>query len=141
MPTFADWSFPHENLPAVWRCPPSTSSSTLHIRADRDRCSMTRATLRIETAHIVPANPSDVKWWNDNGMSQYGEHDSTKNTIRFKVGHPSTLRPQALLCNRTEGMILWSRISSVQHRTQQKQFGYITTYHFNLWKRRRWNFC
>ena len=46
---------------------------------------MTRSTIRLETAHIVPANPSDVKWWNDNGMSQYGEHNSTKNTIRFKV--------------------------------------------------------
>jgi hypothetical protein len=46
---------------------------------------MTRSTLRVETAHIVPANPSDVKWWNDNGMSQYGERDSIKNTIRFKV--------------------------------------------------------
>jgi hypothetical protein len=46
---------------------------------------MTRSTIRLETAHIVPANPSDVKWWNDNGMSQYGEHNSIKNTIRFKV--------------------------------------------------------
>jgi hypothetical protein len=46
---------------------------------------MTRSTIRLETAHVVPANLSDVKWWNDNGMSQYGEHNSTKNTIRFKV--------------------------------------------------------
>ena len=32
----------------------------------------------------MPVNPSDVRWWNQNGMSQYGQYDSRNNTIRLK---------------------------------------------------------
>lgn len=46
---------------------------------------MTRSTIPLETAHIIPGNPSDVRWWNSNGMSQYGDRDSSSNTIRLKV--------------------------------------------------------
>ncbi len=46
---------------------------------------MTRSTLPLETAHIVPGNPSDMKWWNSNGMSQYGERNSSLNTLRLRV--------------------------------------------------------
>lgn len=50
---------------------------------------MTRSTVALENAHIIPANPSDVNWWRVNAMSMYvGQnqaHDSVRNKVRLRV--------------------------------------------------------
>lgn len=78
MPIFAEWRFPHDNLPARWRRDPNFDAIT-------SRCQLSKAGSLLEDAHIIPQNQADAKWFDQNGMSRYGSIQSNANTIKFKV--------------------------------------------------------
>ncbi|KAI5863769.1 hypothetical protein GGS23DRAFT_565265 [Durotheca rogersii] len=60
VPTFQDWTFPHNRLPASWppaSGPPMTS------------CGISAYTFPVESAHLVPQKQG--RWYAGNGMSEY----------------------------------------------------------------------
>ncbi|KAE8348019.1 hypothetical protein BDV28DRAFT_144509 [Aspergillus coremiiformis] len=79
VPSFEDWSFPHEQLPAAWKFDipreaphPTPRQSTLaEVVLSRDvRCRLTNHIEGTECAHLIPRNQSI--WFQRNMMSQYG---------------------------------------------------------------------
>lgn len=46
---------------------------------------MTRSTVALENAHIIPKNPSDVNWWRVNAMFLYVGQNQTYNSVRNKI--------------------------------------------------------
>ena len=80
--SFADWSFPHDNLPAEWSdmnaadaendsAPPSASGLTAFVSA-RDKCcrvSEKRGADYFSRAHLVPRSEKD--WFETSGMEEY----------------------------------------------------------------------
>jgi hypothetical protein len=79
VPTFAEWRFPHNSLPARWRRDPTFNANNAR------RCRLSNAASLLEDAHIIPQNQADEKWFNENGMAVYGPIQGSTNTIRFKV--------------------------------------------------------
>ena len=67
MPTFAEWRFPHDSIPASWRRDPTFNASSVR------RCRLSHAASLLEDAHIVPRNQADEEWFNENGMAVYSE--------------------------------------------------------------------
>lgn len=79
VPTFAEWEFPHDNLPAHWlRIPALNTDNAGH-------CLLSNAISLLESAHIVPQNQADTKWFDENGMSVYGPMNSGANTMKLRV--------------------------------------------------------
>ncbi|THW85534.1 hypothetical protein D6D17_09181 [Aureobasidium pullulans] len=84
-PDFANWAFPHDDLPPSWpRAPASDddASDTDELRAPPSSSTLTAAVLRrdktcvisgqrdcVERAHLCPR--SEVDWFDKNGMAQY----------------------------------------------------------------------
>jgi hypothetical protein len=79
VPTFAEWRFPHQSFPSRWLREPSYDGHNAR------RCRLSNAASLLEDAHIIPQNPTDEKWFYDNGMAEYGTIQSSMNTIKFKV--------------------------------------------------------
>lgn len=79
VPTFAEWRIPHNSLPERWHREP-----TFHANNAR-RCRLSNAVSAPESAHVIPQNHADEKWFNENGMAVYGLIHSSTNTIRFRV--------------------------------------------------------
>ncbi|KAK5202878.1 hypothetical protein LTR41_011390 [Exophiala xenobiotica] len=85
VPTFADWRFPHNGLSRQWQESPGLPDLPIQTSANRNGCCMTRSTLAVEEAHIIPTNERDRSWFDDNGMSRYGDMNSASNTLYFRV--------------------------------------------------------
>jgi hypothetical protein len=90
-PDFANWAFPHDNLPPNWprapasddddalagagagadelRAPPSSSTLTAAILRRDKACVISGQTDCAERAHLCPR--SEVDWFDKNGMAQY----------------------------------------------------------------------
>lgn len=75
VPSFGDWQFPHNHLPAEWKqChfapqPTATPSSSHMSSTPSRRCWITGYHMGINECHMVPKN-QDV-WWAANSMRQY----------------------------------------------------------------------
>ena len=76
---------PHHGMPAHWSCQLRKDLGTDTSPPQADRCCMTKSSLSLETAHIIPTNPSDLKWFDTNIMGQYAGVSSQSNTIRLRV--------------------------------------------------------
>jgi hypothetical protein len=85
IPTFAEWQFPHQNLPAHWTRLLGEDLDTGSQPPRVDRCYMTHSSLALENAHIIPTNPADLNWFDTNIMGRYASNTSQSNTIRMKV--------------------------------------------------------
>ncbi|KAG9659992.1 hypothetical protein KCU76_g19642, partial [Aureobasidium melanogenum] len=84
-PDFANWAFPHGDLPPSWPRAPASYDDTLdtdELRAPPSSSTLTAAVLRrdkacvisdqrdcVERAHLCPR--SEVNWFDKNGMVQY----------------------------------------------------------------------
>jgi hypothetical protein len=84
-PDFANWAFPHGDLPPSWPRAPASDDDTLdtaELRAPPSSSTLTAAVLRrdkacvisgqrdcVERAHLCPR--SEVNWFDKNGMAQY----------------------------------------------------------------------
>ncbi|MCJ1251010.1 hypothetical protein MMC30_008241 [Trapelia coarctata] len=78
IPTFSEWAFPHNNMPACWNDIGLSDTTTKVYSASslstaintRDRsCRMSLSTEALEVAHICPHQESS--WWISNEMSNY----------------------------------------------------------------------
>lgn len=74
VPSFGDWQFPHNHLPAEWKqrhpAPqPTPMSSSSHRNTQSNQCWITGYHMGVNECHVVPKN-QDV-WWADNNMRQY----------------------------------------------------------------------
>lgn len=72
-------------MPAHWSGLLGKDLDTGFSPAHADLCCMTKSSLALETAHIVPTNPSDLRWFDTNVMGQYAGVNSQANTLRLKV--------------------------------------------------------
>ena len=88
-PDFANWAFPHDNLPPNWprapafnnddaladagadelRAPPSSSTLTAAVLRRDKACVISGQRDCVERAHLCPR--SEVDWFDKNGMAQY----------------------------------------------------------------------
>jgi len=84
-PDFANWAFPHDDLPPSWPRAPASDDDALdtdELRAPPSSSTLTAAVLRrdktcvisgqrdcVERAHLCPR--SEVDWFDKNGMAQY----------------------------------------------------------------------
>ncbi|KAL8846569.1 MAG: hypothetical protein Q9221_008352 [Calogaya cf. arnoldii] len=77
-PTFDEWPFPHEHLPAWWpnieasdEVMTSCSQSGLYagVRRRDNACRLTASRELLETAHVIPAK--ELTWFNKNNMVRY----------------------------------------------------------------------
>jgi hypothetical protein len=74
VPRFADWEFPHDNLPQYWKiCVIPSDASAYRTGAPivvRDvSCRITAHVEGTQTTHLVPT--SEVIWFNHNRMNTY----------------------------------------------------------------------
>src|SRR5947209_9175912 len=69
VPRFADWEFPHDNLPQYWKnCViPSDAGAPIVVRDVS--CRITAHVEVTQTAHLVPT--SEAIWFNHNRMNTY----------------------------------------------------------------------
>ncbi|KAH0829877.1 hypothetical protein FOPE_10495 [Fonsecaea pedrosoi] len=79
VPTFTEWKFPHNTLPARWSREPTFEP------ADVRRCLLSKSISLLEIAHIIPRDMFDEKWFNDNGMLRYDGIHSNRNIMTLKV--------------------------------------------------------
>lgn len=70
VPTFRDWSFPHQQLPAEWTSPiePFNASPSSHTNRSQ-RCYLTNFRMGYNRCHLVPSVQSE--WFDINGMAMY----------------------------------------------------------------------
>ncbi|KAL9003999.1 MAG: hypothetical protein Q9188_003161 [Gyalolechia gomerana] len=78
-PNFAEWRFPHDNLPVNWRLPPGVfpnypsrtqSQSVLAVTIrDNDECRVSGRNEQHEVAHIIPVE--EDQWFHTNRMTNY----------------------------------------------------------------------
>ncbi|KEQ57882.1 uncharacterized protein M437DRAFT_29481, partial [Aureobasidium melanogenum CBS 110374] len=83
-PDFANWAFPHDDLPPSWprapsdddaldtdvlRAPPSSSTLTAAVLRRDKACVISGQRDCVERAHLCPR--SEVDWFDKNGMAQY----------------------------------------------------------------------
>ena len=72
MPSFQDWQFPNDGVPALWSTTPLSSSLP-------NRCIITNTSYANDDAHIIPRE--EGPWFVRNGMSRYvTEVVSTENS-------------------------------------------------------------
>ncbi|KAF4971308.1 hypothetical protein FSARC_1827 [Fusarium sarcochroum] len=64
VPSFKDWQFPHDKLPAWWTAP--SASSGIHTK----RCAITNTSYAFTWAHLIPRE--EQQWFSKNGMGLYG---------------------------------------------------------------------
>ncbi|KAJ9634073.1 hypothetical protein H2199_009104 [Coniosporium tulheliwenetii] len=63
VPTFREWRFPHDRIPAHWqRMAPNGASLDSHLLTLQPHC-------RLAMAHVVPQ--AELDWWKGNDMSRY----------------------------------------------------------------------
>ena len=104
--TFANWSFPHENMPANWPNPPPSSSPSadpnnprppasglVNYVQTRDKgCLITSSIEHIDTAHIVPRE--EVDWFKQNSMNDFNNNKTLqKNYVVDDIANAFALRP------------------------------------------------
>ncbi|KAL8825180.1 MAG: hypothetical protein Q9170_007898 [Blastenia crenularia] len=78
-PKFAEWSFPHDNLPSNWQLPGgihpnypariASQASVAVVIRDNDECRVTGRQEQHETAHVIPVEEDE--WFLANGMLNY----------------------------------------------------------------------
>ncbi|KAJ8131968.1 hypothetical protein O1611_g1655 [Lasiodiplodia mahajangana] len=66
VPTFEDWAFPHNRLPAEWQ-----QSQLVMANQTENRCRLSNSRLGLQHCHIVPTASS--RWFSMNGMKVYSE--------------------------------------------------------------------
>ncbi|KAL5410109.1 hypothetical protein PMIN03_005570 [Paraphaeosphaeria minitans] len=81
VPTFREWCFPHDRVPAHWAqlssnttsltstFAPSNLTAALQACSGGGRCHITGHKEEIQVAHIVPQ--AELDWWLENDMSRY----------------------------------------------------------------------
>ena len=80
VPSFQEWEFPHDHIPALW-------SSTPPLPSLADRCIITNTSYANEDAHTIPRE--EAAWFARNSMSQYVSEvvstESSKNLVKMRV--------------------------------------------------------
>ncbi|KAI0102588.1 hypothetical protein GGR51DRAFT_527019 [Nemania sp. FL0031] len=66
VPTFEDWTFPHNRLPTEWQ-----QSQLVMANQTENHCCLSNSRLGLQPCHIVPTASS--RWFSINGMKVYSE--------------------------------------------------------------------
>ncbi|KAH8714825.1 hypothetical protein GQ44DRAFT_762634 [Phaeosphaeriaceae sp. PMI808] len=97
VPTFREWRFPHDHLPAHWQqlpqaAPPnhiaSPSNLTVTLQIRDGSCRISGCQEELQVAHVVPR--AELDWWKGNNMSRYNlcladTIDDTKNALLLRA--------------------------------------------------------
>ena len=100
VPNFRAWSFPHDEVPQLWR-QAAQSATMAGPRMAVETCRLTNMRLACETSHIVPV--AEKSWFADNEMDQYGE-------LGGRTGQDVADSPANLLRLRRDLHSLWDNL-------------------------------
>lgn len=70
VPNFRAWSFPHDDLPALWH-ESAQSLVTIEPRSATETCRLSKKRHACENAHFIPA--AEKSWFADKEIDRYGE--------------------------------------------------------------------